>query len=96
MENIVSEPSANGYERIALSSSGVFNVSLQGAHYRADGPIVSFAATSGSWGPIRNLFLTTQSDNNGVLIASVPLSQTITVNMGEAVNMRMGLSLKDC
>jgi len=96
MSSLSGEPNSNGYTRIALSSSNVFEVSLQGLHYRADGPIISFAASGGAWGPVKNLFLTTKSDNTGVLIASVPLTQTITVNTGEAVNMRMGLSLKDC
>jgi hypothetical protein len=98
MGTITNEPSSNGYARIPLSSTGVFTVSLPtgGTHYRADGPIISFVALGGSWGPVSNLFLTTQSDNTGVLIASVPLTQTVTINTGEAVNMRMGLTLKDC
>ena len=98
MSTIVAEPNNNGYGRIGLSSSGVFTVVLPvgGTHYRANGPIISFLANGGSWGPVSNLFLTTQPNNTGVLIASVPLTQTVTVNTGEVVNMRMGLTLKDC
>lgn len=90
------EPTSNGYSRVAVSSSGVFTVSLSGSHYRANSPIISFSATGGSYGPVKNLFLTTKNDNTGVLIASVALTQTITPTAGDTINMRLGLSLKDC
>jgi hypothetical protein len=94
--SLSSEPTANGYGRIAVASNSVFIVSLQSSHYRADGPIISFSAAGGGWGPVKNLFLATSSDNTGVLIASVALSQSVTLADGEAVNVRMGLSLRDC
>jgi len=96
ISNLSGEPSTNGYARIPVSSTGVFNVTLQSSHYRAEGPILSFSASGGAWGPVRNLFLTTQVNNSGVLISSVSLGQVITVSNGEAINMRMGLSLRDC
>ncbi len=96
MGSLSSEPSSNGYGRVAVSSSGTFSVALQGSNYRADGPIISFFASGGSWGPVKNLFLTNKSDNSGSLIASVALSQTVTLDAGGAINLRMGLSLKDC
>jgi hypothetical protein len=96
METITDEPTANGYERVSVASSDVFTISLSGDHYRATGPIISFSASGGSWGPVGNLFMTTTDDGSGALIASVPLSQAVTVDAGETINLRMGLSLKDC
>ncbi len=96
MLSLTSEPSTNGYGRIAVSSTNTFTVALTGSNFRADGPIVTFSASGGSWGPVKNLFLTDQIDGSGFLIASVPLSQTLILDTGEVVNMRMGLSLKDC
>lgn len=90
------EPATNGYSRVNISSSNVFNVSPSGDHFVALGPIISFSATGGSWGPTRNLFLTTEPDNTGYLISSVALSEVLTVNTGETINMRHGLALADC
>ena len=91
-----SEPSGNGYSRVAVSSVGVFSVSLQSGHYSALGPILSFSANSSSWGPVKNLFLATTIDNSGILISSVELSQPVTPSAGEGINVRMALSLRDC
>jgi hypothetical protein len=85
------EPAGNGYFRQAVASDGQFTISVVNNIHRANSPIVTFSAAGGSWGPVRNLFLTNQPDSSGFLIASVPLAQD-----GESVSMRMALSLKDC
>jgi hypothetical protein len=92
----VVEPTDNGYFRQAVSSSGQFTISTVSNIHRANSPIITFSASGGSWGPVRNLFLTTSPDSSGYLIASVPLAQVLTVSDGESVSMRMALSLKDC
>lgn len=86
------EPTSYGYTRIAVSAAGAFTVSLQGDHYRAVGPIVSFTSVGGSFGTVRNLFLCTTT----TLIASVALSQIITFSSDQTVNMKLSLSLRDC
>jgi len=96
LETVTAEPNDNGYARVAVSSDGIFSVSLVGSHYRATGPVISFSADGGSIGPVTKLFLATSNDDSGALIASVPLTQTLTLSDGEGVNVRMGLSLKDC
>ena len=96
LDDLVNEPTTNGYERIAVSSDGIFTVALANDHYRAVGPVISFTADGGTIGPVANLFLATTENNSGVLIATVALSQSLTLADGEGVNMRMGLSLKDC
>lgn len=94
--NSGNEPNTNGYGRIAVSSYNKFETSLAGSRYRSVGPILSYAATGGSYGPIRNLFLTDKSDNTGSLIASVALTNTVTLAINQVVNCRMALSFADC
>jgi hypothetical protein len=95
MTDLSNEPVGNGYLRAAVASNGQFTVDLLSGVYRATSQIVTFSASGGSWGPVSNLFLTTRSDNDGILIASSPLSNTITLNSGDAINMRMALALHD-
>ena len=87
----------NGYSRQAVASSGQFVMGSSGGHAVANSPIIHFSASGGSWGPVRNLFLSTtrQSDYTGYLLASVPLSQTVTLADGESISVRMGLTLKN-
>ena len=95
MSNLIDEPTVNGYARQPVSSVSGWTIELANGVFRALGPIITFGATGGSWGPVSNLFLTNRTDNDGFLIASVALSNTITMSDGDAINMRMGLSLRD-
>ena len=88
------EPSGNNYARQLASSTG-FTISVQGAHYRADSPLVIFDAIGGAWTSVKNLFLTDKVDGTGSLIASVSLSSTLTLSAGERITLQMGLSLTD-
>lgn len=93
------EPTSGGYVRQAVGSLNQFTISLNGeGHTLALSPVVTFVATIGGtgWGPVSNLFLTTKTDNTGYLIASVPLSQSTSVSAGNAIHMRMSLSLAQC
>lgn len=96
MSDIVGEPTVNGYFRQSVSSTSQFTVSIVEGVNQANGPIIQFSASGGSWGPVRQLFLTNSAGVSGDLIATVALSTEITVEDGESVNMRMGLSLRDC
>jgi hypothetical protein len=78
-----------------VSGSGGFTLGVASGVYLAQGPVVSFSATGGSWGPVKNLFLTTKSDNTGILIASAALSENTILNSGETLNVRLALTLKD-
>jgi hypothetical protein len=89
------EPTINGYSRVMVSGSGGFTLGVASGVYLAQGPVVSFSATGGSWGPVKNLFLTTKSDNTGILIASAALSENTILNSGETLNVRLALTLKD-
>ena len=96
MDDLIGEPSVTrGYERQAVGSSGDFAINFQTDHYVATSPIVAFRADE-TWGPVRNLFITDQSDNTGYLIASAVLTSAIEVNAGESVTMRIGMQLRTC
>lgn len=89
------EPTENGYIRQVLGSDGGWVVNEVTDVYRAIGNIITFSASGGSWGPVSNLFLTNNSGDDGVLIASVALSSDLTLDAGDSINMRMSLSLRD-
>jgi len=96
MASLENEPSTNGYVRQDAASLGQFSVVLNSGHYRAESPVVAFAAVGGGWGPIRNLFLTDEPDGTGSLISSVSLSGAgISLSIGEQLLLEMGLSLFD-
>lgn len=95
ISDVTDEPTANGYLRAAVNSAGQFSVDLANGVYRATSQIVTFSASGGSWGPVKNLFMATTSNDDGILIASSPLSASITVASGDSINMRMALALKD-
>ncbi len=96
ISQIDGEPSTNGYARQAMSSTTGFAVGLQSGVMTATSGIVSFAATVGSWGPVTNVFLVTSIDSSGTLIASTGLSATRTVLLGDAISVRINLSLSGC
>lgn len=90
------EPSSNGYARQSVRSDS-FSLSLNSASFwQANGPTVVFSATEGSWGPIRNIFLSTALDESATLISSASIGQTLTVLAGESITMRMAMSLSGC
>lgn len=92
---ITSEPAGFGYRRPAISSAGAFAVDLLNQHFIATSPVVVFSATTGSWGPVANLFLATSPDNSGVLISTAVLAASLTLTQGQSVTMRIGLTLVD-
>lgn len=96
ISNIIGEPTSNGYSRQQISSNGDFAINVNQSHFLATSPIVAFRATTNSWGPVSNLFLTTKNDNTGILISTVVLASPISLSAGQSVTMRIGLALKDC
>lgn len=96
MDDLVGEPSGNGYQRQQVASSGEFLLSLESNHYVAKSPIVAFRATTDSWGPVSKLFLTDQSDDSGYLISTADLGAERTIAAGQSITMRIGMSLKGC
>lgn len=96
MDDLTGEPSGSGYERQEIASGDDFTIDFNESHFVATSPIVTFRATSGSWGPVTNLFLTNEEDNTGYLISSAVLPSPVTLNAGETVTVRIRMQLKDC
>lgn len=96
LADLVSEPSTNGYSRQAIDSTDGFTIAVNdGGYFEATTAIVGFAAGGGSWGPVKNLFLSTTQNNDGYLIATVALTSDLTLSDGDYVSMRMKIALRD-
>lgn len=96
LDDLIGEPSGGGYERQGIASSGDFGLNFENGHWIATSPIVAFFATTGSWGPVRNIFLTSTVNNSGSLISTSVLPSAVTLESGQSVTMRIGLTLKEC
>lgn len=96
MSSLTGEPVSSGYVRQSVSSNGQFTLSLESSHYIATSPIVAFSSTTAAWGPVANLFLATTLNNSGILISTVVLPSPVSLNIGEAITMRVGLQIFDC
>lgn len=96
LDEIFLEPSTFGYDRQPIASSGDFTVVEEDGHFMAMGPLMAFEAIGGSWGPVQNVFLTDSPDDNGYLISTAKLGTVVTVADGDAITMRLSLSLRDC
>lgn len=92
------EPLSAAYSRQAVESDNFSVVTVSGGRIQANSPTLLFKAVGGSWGPVRNMFLTTGLGYgaNSILISSVSLSNDITVVDGEIITMRMAMALSSC
>jgi hypothetical protein len=92
------EPNQNSYERQQIKSDNFSIIVGSSRHRQANSPTVLFKAIGGSWGPVKNIFLTTNLGygTNSILISSAALSREITVRDGEIITMRMAMALSNC
>jgi hypothetical protein len=82
--------------RQSVNTSSFAFVTNSLGDYQANSPVVIFRAVGGSWGPVKNIFLTTQPNNtNAYLISSVPLGANLTLQDQEMVSMRIGVALRN-
>ncbi len=93
MDSVTGEPATNGYHRYALNSNTGFSAVFNSQIWKAKSVTLLFNAIGGSWGPVKNAFLTTTSGNNGYLISSVVLPSVRTVNSGESFTFRISLGI---
>lgn len=97
LADITGEPSANGYLRQPISSSTGFTINTGVNPVKATSNMVSFTATGGSWGPVKNLFLCNVSaGSSGSLISSIYMGSEITVAASTVVSMKFSMTLKNC
>jgi hypothetical protein len=97
LANLSGEPSGSGYSRQPSSSTTGFTIINTGGVYQAKSNIVIFAAITGSWGPVINLFLTdVSSGTSGNLYSTAVLSSPIILSSGETISVRFSMALKNC
>lgn len=90
------EPVGAGYSRQSLDNNNFTFITNGFGDYQANSPAVLFKALGGSWGPVKNVFLTTvSSGSSGYLISSIALGSSIILSNGETVSLRIGLALKN-
>lgn len=96
LANLSQEPTQFGYTRQAVSSSTGFTVGLNtDSIYQATSNVLTFVASGGSWGPVKNVFLATTVNNSGVLLSTAALDGSRFLNDGESTTLRLGLTLRD-
>lgn len=95
IDGLTGEPTSNGYFRQSVSSSTGFVLEQVGIAWQASSAVVTFQATGSGWGPVKNIFLATTSDNTGTLIATAFLDTPISLSAGDSILMRMGCSLQN-
>lgn len=89
------EPTSNAYQRQSIQNNNFSVTPNQSGGRQATSPTILFKAIGGSWGPVKNIFLSTGLGyTSGVtLISSASLSRTITVSDGEIITLKMAMSL---
>ena len=104
INSLVDEPNPlTGYERQAIASGiAAFSIGISSeGDQMVEGPIVSFQHTNSGLGgfTVRNMFLTNVPQGlytgTAYLMATVPLTNPITVYYGELIQVRLGLALRD-
>jgi len=89
LANLTGEPSGNGYapQAVARSAVGFPTLALDEGDYQITSATVTFTANGGSIGPVTHAVLATSSDNTGLHIAFVALSQSRTMADGESLDV---------
>jgi hypothetical protein len=95
--SLSAEPTQFGYARQAVSSATGFNLEVDsGGNFIMRSSVVTFSASGGSWGPVRNVFLSTSASNTGFLVSSVVLGTPRTVADSQLITVRMSIGLTNC
>jgi len=103
LSDLASEASGNGYDPatdgvLARSAVGWPTLAAQGApntHYKLSSATCTFAAASGSWGPVTYAILASASTGtSGILLGFVALSQSRTLNDGDTMDISVDIALQ--
>ena len=95
LANLSQEPSQYGYVRQPINSGAGFVISEKSGVFYATSNVITFIANGGTWGPVKNIFLSTSLNNGGRLISTAALDGQHYLNNGEQLTMRLALSLRD-
>jgi len=88
------EVSGTGYERQAVASNNtdITSAATGTNDYKITTKTVTFTA-GGTWTGANTYFLATSSDDSGILIASGPLSETITLEDTDTLTIAVQVNL---
>lgn len=96
LASLVGEPTTGGYSRKAVSTATGFTLAQPADFYRATSDTVSFTASGGNIGTVRNRFLcTVASGTSGLLLVSLALSVERTINDGDTLNTNFIIGLAE-
>ena len=85
-----------GYAPILIprSAIGFPTIDIEDGNFRITSKQVSWTSTAvAAWSPINFLFLSTTSDNSGVLVCSLNLSTQRTLAPGDIINIQFKIKL---
>ena len=82
---------------IVISPLNNFSISVgQNGNYKASGPTVTFNATTDTWGPVQNIFLTNvSSGTDGYLISSARLLDQVTVTPADSITLKFSFAFSN-
>lgn len=88
LADVIGEPSGNGYtaQLIERSATGFPTLALDGGDYQLTSSTETFTASGGAIGPVTQAYLATTSNNTGLLLNYVALSQSRTLADGESLD----------
>jgi hypothetical protein len=97
LASLSGEPSGNGYARQAIPTTTGFTLSQPGAYYQATPTTSTFGPATGSaWSAVLNRFLcTVSSGTSGKLIASLALTASRTLQVGDSLNTNLIIGLSE-
>ena len=99
------EPSGNGYARVACSTAGDgtaktgadnkdFYLNASSGAYGAESKTVTFTCATEAWSAVTHIFLTSASSGtSGLLICSLDLSASRTLQVGDSLQTSMNIYL---
>lgn len=89
LADLTGEPSGNGYsaQLIERSSTGWPTLAQDAGDWQLTSKTLTFTASGGSIGPVTYLVIATTSDNTGLHIAFIALSQSRTLADGESLEV---------
>lgn len=96
LESLDKEPVGKGYIRQSISSNNFQINENQNGNYRVVGPTVTFNATTNSWGPVKNIFLTNvASGTGGYLVSSARLAEEIKLNPPDSATLKFAFAFSN-
>jgi len=96
LSSLEGEPIGKGYIRQNISAINFQINQNQNGNYRVVGPTVTFNATTDSWGPVKNIFLTNASSGSeGYLVSSARLAEPITLNPPDSATLKFAFAFSN-